>query len=163
VSLPTKTDGYLLLPDEGEAHAFLFGGELLIKASGDQTDGKFAAVEVRGPRGFGSPIHVHSNDEEFFVVLEGEVRFRLGHETVDVGSGSFVFGPRGVAHGFTMNSATARVLLFFGPAGVEKFFREASAYAATIPRGQPPDPNRMAEISARHGQKNVGPPMPPRG
>ena len=163
MSLPSKTDGYVLHPDEGEAHAFLFGGGLVIKASGEQTEGKFAAVEFSGPRGFGSPIHVHSNDDEFFVVLEGDVRFRLGDEEVDMGPRSFVYGPRGVAHGFTMNSDTGRVLLLFGPAGVEEFFREASAYAATVPPGDPPDPNKMGEISARHGQQNVGPPMPPRG
>ena len=164
VSLPTnKTDGYMLHPDEGEAHDFLAGGRFVIKATADQTEGKFAAVEFWGPKGFGSPIHVHTNDDEFFVVLEGEVRFRVGEEEVNVGPRSFVYGPRGVAHGFTMNSDTARVLLFFGPAGVEEFFREASAYVATVPPGEPPDQKLMGEIAARHGQQNVGPPMPPRG
>jgi quercetin dioxygenase-like cupin family protein len=160
---PNKTNGYVLHPDEGEAHAFLLGGALVIKATADQTGGKFAAVEFSGPKGFGSPIHVHSGDDEFFVVLEGDVRFRLGDEQVDVGARSFVYGPRGVAHGFTMNSETARVLLFFGPAGVEEFFREASAYGATVPPGERPDPKTMGEIAARHGQQNVGPPMPPKG
>ena len=61
-----------------------------------------------------------------------------------------------------MNSDTARVLLFFGPAGVEGFFREAAAYFATLPPDQPPDPQTMGEIGARHGQQNIGPPMPPR-
>jgi len=164
MSLPTnKTEGYVLDPDEGEVHAWVLGAALVIKATADQTGGKFAAVEFSGPKGFGSPIHIHSDDDEFFVVLEGEVRFRLGDEEVYVGPRSFVYGPRGVAHGFTMNSDTARVLLFFGPAGVEEFFREASAYLATVPPGEPPDPKTMGEIAARHGQRNVGPPMPPRG
>jgi len=164
MSLPTnKTDGYVLHPDEGEAHAWFLGSACVIKATSDQTGGKFAAVEFRGPRGFGSPIHVHGDDDEFFVVLEGDVRFRLGDEEVDVGPRSFVYGPRRVAHGFTMNSDTGRVLLFFGPAGVEEFFREASAYAATVPQGEPPDPKTMGEIGARHGQQTVGPPMSPRG
>lgn len=96
-------------------------------------------------------------------MLEGDVRFRLGDEEVDVGPRSFVYGPCGVAHGFTMNSDTGRVLLLFGPAGVEEFFREASAYLATLPPGESPDAKTMGEIAARHGQQNVGPPMPPRG
>src|SRR6266700_4420566 len=59
MSLPTtQTDGYVLHPDEGEAHDFLAGGRLVIKATAGQTGGKFAAVEFWGPRGFGSPIHV---------------------------------------------------------------------------------------------------------
>ncbi len=164
MSLPTnKTDGYVLHPDEGEVHAWVLGAALVIKATADQTGGKFAAVEFSGPKGFGSPIHIHSDDDEFFVVLEGEVRFRLGDEEVYVGPRSFVYGPRGVAHGFTMNSDTARVLLFFGPAGVEEFFREASAYLATVSPGEPPDPKTMGEIAASHGQRNVSPPMPPTG
>ena len=162
MSLPTKIDGYLLQTDEGEAHGFFGGARFVIKASADQTVGKYSAVEWLGPRGFGSPIHIHSDDDEFFVVIEGSARFRLGDKEVDLGPRSFVYGPRGVAHAFTMNSDSTRVLLFFGPAGVEKFFREASAYIATVPPGQGPDPKIMGEIAARHGQKNVGPPLPPR-
>jgi len=164
MSFPTsKTDGYVLRSDEGEHAAFVGGSQLVIKATADQTGGKFAAVEFWGPKGFGSPIHIHNGDDEFFVVLEGEVRLRLGDDEVDLGPRSFVYGPRGIAHGFTMNSDTGRVLLFFGPAGVEEFFREAAAYLATVPPGQPPDPKTMGEIGARHGQQNVGPPMAPRG
>src|SRR5712691_3281558 len=86
MSLPTSKTGYVLHPDEGEAHpSFVGGGSFVIKAAADQTGGKFAAVEFWGPKGFGSPIHVHSDDDEFFVVLEGEVRFRLGDEEINVG------------------------------------------------------------------------------
>src|SRR2546421_3554861 len=163
MSLPTSKTGYVLPADEGEAHSFVGGASLVIKAAADQTGGKFAAVEFFGPKGFGSPIHIHSDDDEFFVVLEGEVRFRLGDDDVDMGPRSFVYGPRGIAHGFTMNSDTARVLLIFGPAGVEGVFRGAAAYVATGPPGERPDPKTMGEIAAPHGQQILGPPMPPRG
>jgi len=161
MTLPETTGGYVLQPGEGEAYA-LAGGQLSIKATAQQTEGRFAAVEFAGPRAFGSPVHVHTDDDEFFVVLEGDVRFRLGDEVTDAGPGSFVYGPRRVPHAFTMNSDDARVLLLFGPAGVEGFFREAAAYAATVPAGEQPDPAVLGEIGARHGQQNVGPPMPPR-
>jgi quercetin dioxygenase-like cupin family protein len=161
MSLPRTTDGYLLQPDEGEEHGLVGGARLTLKATAEQTGGKFAAVEFQGPKGFGSPIHVHSDDDEFFVVLDGDVRFRLGDEVIDAVPRSFVYGPRGVPHGFTMNSEEGRVLLLFGPAGVEGFFREMSAYAATIPPGEPPDQERLGEISSRYGQTTVGPPLPP--
>lgn len=164
MSLPGSTEGYVLHAGAGEALDAWFGGaRLTIKATAAQTQGKYAAVEFWGPRGFGSPVHVHGDDDEFFVVLEGEVRFRLGDEVTDAEPRSVVYGPRGVPHAFTMNSDEARVLLFFGPAGVEGFFRDASAFAATVPPGQPPDPQRLGEIGARYGQRFVGPPLPPRG
>ncbi len=38
MSLPTnKTGGYVLHPDEGEAHASFLSGSFVIKASADQT------------------------------------------------------------------------------------------------------------------------------
>ncbi len=51
MSLPTnKTNGYLLHPDGGEAYAsFVGGGSFVIKATADQTEGKYAAVELSGP------------------------------------------------------------------------------------------------------------------
>ena|SRR5438874_2765516 len=162
MTLPETTDGYVLQPGAGEVHDFVGGARLSIKATAQQTQGRFAAVEFLGPKGFGSPVHVHSNDDEFFIVLEGDVRFRLGDEVTDAGPGSIIYGPRQVPHAFTMNSEEARVLLFFGPAGVEGFFRDASAYVATVPAGEPPDPGSLAEIAARYGQQFVGPPMPPR-
>jgi hypothetical protein len=60
MSLPAnKTDGYVLHPDGGEAHpSFVGGGSFVIKATAEQTGGKFAAVEFWGPKGFGSPIHM---------------------------------------------------------------------------------------------------------
>jgi len=163
MTLPENTSGYVLPPGAGEAHDnWLGGARLVIKASAQQTQGRLAAVELWGPKGFGSPVHVHSNDDEFFVVLDGEVRFRLGDEVTDAAPQSIIYGPREVPHAFTVNSDEARMLLFFGPAGVEGFFREAAAYAATVPAGQQPDPQALAEIGARYGQKFVGPPMPPR-
>ncbi len=138
------------------------GGTVTIKATAEQTDGKYAAAEFWLPRGVGSPVHIHSDEDEFFVVLDGEVRFRLGDDIVDAGPHSFVYGPRGVAHGFTVNSDGGRVLLLFGPGGVENFFRDASAYFATVPAGQQPDPQKAAEINARYRQQVVGPPVPPK-
>src|SRR5260370_41833543 len=105
MSLPAnKTDGYVLPPDGGEAHAsFAGGGRFVIKATAEQPGGNFAAVEFWGPKGFGSPIHGHRDDGAFFGALEGEVRSRLGDEDADAGPRSFVYGPSGIAHGVTMH------------------------------------------------------------
>lgn len=89
----------------------------------DQTEGRFAIMQLRAPKDFASPLHIHHDEDEFFVVLSGEVRVQYGDSVIEAVSGSLIYGPRNVAHAFRVDSAEARLLLFFGPAGVEGFFR----------------------------------------
>ena len=123
-------------------------------------------MELLAPRGFASPIHVHHREDEFFVVIAGEVRVQHGEAVIEAGAGSVVYGPRDVAHGFRVDSEEARLLLLFGPAGVEGFFREGGKPAG-FP-GLPPadeqflDKQTLKEIAARYDQEFIGPPLPPR-
>jgi mannose-6-phosphate isomerase-like protein (cupin superfamily) len=165
MSLPLTTGGYGLGPGEGEALWFN-GGLGLLKATGDQTDGRFAVMELHAPKDFASPLHIHRAEDEFFVVLSGEVRVRHGEDIIEAVAGSVVYGPRGVPHAFRVDSREARLLLFFGPAGVEGFFREGGKPAGS--RGLPPvgeqflDREALKEIGTRYNQEFVGPPMPPK-
>jgi quercetin dioxygenase-like cupin family protein len=164
MSLPSTSTGYALGPDDGEA--LWFGGGLgLLRATAEQTEGRYAAFELRVPKGFGPPQHSHANEDEFFLVLDGRIRLQHGAEVIEGTAGSFAYTPRGVSHAFMVDSDEARLLLFFGPAGVESFFREVGAPAeelgpppADLPR---PDPQTAMAIMARHGQTVVGPPLPP--
>jgi quercetin dioxygenase-like cupin family protein len=166
MSLPDTTDGYALGPDDGEALWFN-GALLLVKATAAQTSGRFAAVEFVAPKGLAAPLHVHRDDDEFFLVLSGEVRFQLGEAVIEGVPGSLVYGPRGVRHSFHVDSPEARLLLLFGPAGVEGFFREGGKPARSHglpPAGEQfPDRQALMEIAKRHGQDFVGPPLPPKG
>ncbi len=165
MSLPQTTGGYGLGPGEGEALWFN-GGLGLLKATGDQTEGRFTALEFLLPKGFASPFHIHRQEDEFFVVLSGEVRVQHGEELIEAVAGSLVYGPRNVAHRFRVDSAEARLLLLFGPSGVERFFREGGKPAGS--RGLPPageqflDKQALAEIASRYGQEFIGPPLPPK-
>ena len=158
-------DGYMLGPGEGEALWFN-GGLGLLKATGDLTEGHFAAMELLAPKGFASPLHIHREEDEFFVVLSGEVRVKHGEDVIEAVAGSLVYGPRNVPHAFRVDSAEARLLLFFAPAGVEGFFREAGKPARSL--GLPPadeefpDKQALTEIGSRHAQEVVGPPLPPK-
>lgn len=165
MTIPGATGGYALGPGEGEALWFN-GGLGVLKATGDQTEGRFTAMELLAPKGFASPLHIHREEDEFFVVLSGEVRVQHGEDVIEAVAGSLVYGPRGVAHRFHVDSAEARMLLFFGPAGVEGFFREGGKPARS--RELPPadeqflDKQALTEIAGRHAQEFVGPPLPPK-
>ncbi len=165
MSLPRTTGGYGWGPGEGEALWFN-GGLGVLRATADQTEGRYAVLELLAPKGFASPLHIHRKEDEFFVVLSGEVRVQHGEAVIEAVAGSVVYGPRGVAHAFHVDSAEARLLLLFGPAGVEGFFRECGKPARSL--GLPPadeqflDKQALTEIASRYHQEFVGPPLPPR-
>jgi len=165
MTLPGVTSGYALGPDDGEALWFN-GGLGILKATAEQTAGRYTAYELRLPKGFAAPLHLHKNEDEFFLVLSGEVRVQHGDEVTEGVAGSLAFTPRGIGHSFHVDSDDARLLLFFGPAGVEAFFREAGTPARSFelpPPDEPvPDRETLTEMMARHNQSVLGPPLPPK-
>ncbi len=166
MSLPATTHGYGLRPDDGEAIWMRGGAQLVFKATTDQTEGRYTVVEVRGPKGWGPPLHTHSHEDEFFVVLEGEVRIQIGDEVCEAVPGSTAYGPRNVGHTFQVDSPHARFLMFFGPGGVERFFR-STGKPGQVGGPSPSDEEflpieQLMEIAGRHGQTFIGPPLPPK-
>jgi len=148
-------------PGDGE-HLWFFGGLTTIKADGSDTGDRVLVTEQLVPRGGGSPLHVHHNEDEWFYVLEGELTIWVGGETVVAGAGAFVFGPRDVPHTFLVSSDQARFLLVTEPAGFEGFIR-ALAVAATSPEippapTAPPDMEPVLKAAAEHGLEILGPP-----
>src|SRR5215207_6801388 len=149
---------------EGEA---LWGDGLLatIKANGEQTDGRSSLVEILAPDGYGSGLHVHRREDEAFWILEGELTFYVGDQTIEAQPGSFLFGPKDVPHAFTVDSGPARLLFILSPAGMEGAIREMGepARSLTVPP-QPEAPpseaemQQMAVIAAQYGGEIVGPP-----
>ena len=83
---------------EGEGEAWWWGGVSLatIKATGKETGGHYTLVEVLGAEGEEVSLHVHHREDEAFWILEGELTFQVGEETIKASPGSFLFGPRDV-------------------------------------------------------------------
>ncbi len=142
------SEGFILRLDEGEA--VWFADSLLnYKVTGEHTHGQLALAEVRAPLGSGSPNHTHRDEEEAWYILEGELTFWLGDAVRTASAGDFVFGPKGVAHQFRVDSDEARFLIIVTPAGFEDFTRVCGwpATPGTLP---PPDlaPHAEAELIA---------------
>jgi quercetin dioxygenase-like cupin family protein len=148
-------------PNEGEALWFL-GSLVTIKSSAETTGGRVGVTENLGPRGSGSPLHVHRNEDEWFYVIEGELTFSVGGQVITAPAGSFVYGPRNIPHTFTVTSEQARFLLVVEPAGFESFIRAVGqpARELTIPPAptEPPDIGRLAATAAEYGVEILGPP-----
>lgn len=158
---PAKVLPIALGPEEGEALWFL-GCLVTIKAGSETTDGRVAVLEHLAPQGTGSPLHVHTREDEWFYVTEGELAFWVGGRKIAAPAGSFVYGPRGIPHTFTVTSGQARFLVVVEPAGFEDFLRTLAvpAQARTLPPAtiEHPDPARLQAIAAEHGIEILGPP-----
>jgi glyoxylate utilization-related uncharacterized protein len=103
---------------------------------------------------------MHRNEDESFYVLEGEMTFYVGEERVKAEPGAFVYGPRGVPHGFEVNGTEpARILLQNYPAGFEGFPVEVGepAKELALPPAEPPDMERLMAIAAKYDIEILGP------
>ncbi len=163
MKMNVATRSFALGRNEGES--LWWTGELAtIKATGEETDGRYALVEVLAPEGVPIPLHVHHKEDETFYLLEGEMTFYVGGETVKAGPGSFVFGPKDVPHAYTVDSGPARLLFLFTPAGFEGFVGEAGEPARELtlpPPEAPPDEAAMEQfmvIADHYGAEILGPP-----
>lgn len=153
MTIPQAMSSLALGPQDGQA--YWWTGELAtIKATGAETGGHLALVEILAPEGVQIPLHVHEREHEGFWVLEGEVTFHLDGSTVPAGPGDFVLGPRGVPHTYEVERGPARLLFLFAPAGFEGFIRESGEPATerTLPPADVwPDVDTLHELAAAYG------------
>lgn len=64
-----------------------------------------------------APLHVHHADDEAWYVLEGVLRFRIGEETFEAGTGNAVIAAKGTPHAYgnARKGERARYLLVMTP------------------------------------------------
>jgi mannose-6-phosphate isomerase-like protein (cupin superfamily) len=115
------------------------------------------ARRVRPPR------HVHTREDEVFHVVEGDVCFEIDGRRQAAGPGSTVWMPRGVPHGFRVESPVATMLGIITPGDYEHLFRALGvpAQARELPPLDGPALDvaaLVAEMAAR-GTQVVGPPI----
>jgi quercetin dioxygenase-like cupin family protein len=101
------------------------GGICTIKATGEDTGGAYAMIEMLiTPQG-GPPPHIHSREIESFYILEGSLSFWLSDRKLTGSAGCLVIAPPGHTHAFkNEGDVPVRVLLLITPAGLEEFFQE---------------------------------------
>ena len=139
-----------------------FAGTLMrVLADHCSTNGQFALIEQRAPKGFSPPTHVHEREDQLFYLLEGRLTVRLGEDECPLAPGETMWLPRGIAHTFRVDSDGARLLEISTPAGFEQFHLELSEPATDlrVPDETVIDVPVFAATSARYGCAIVGPPM----
>lgn len=134
--------------------------EVLI--DGADTGGTYDAVTFTSPPGDMPPPHVHENESEGVLVLEGElaVHTAAGSQTLRVGDAIHL--PRGEVHTAEVTSATpARYVVIAVPAGFVDFVRAVGTPAERRELPVPdesPDVERLERIALEYGITFVAPP-----
>ena len=121
-----------------------------ILATGDQTGGTLGMFRQTIAPKSGPPTHIHQTEDEFFYVVTGEFKVKLGDRILSAPAQSVMFVPRGTAHTFE-NVGTEPGVLLVGvtPGGFEKMFEERQGVDAETNRA----------LMKTHNMEVVGPPL----
>jgi quercetin dioxygenase-like cupin family protein len=141
------------------------GETLVFRTTSAETNGERVVVEAFvEPDGAVAAAHVHPAQEELFEVLAGELRFRIGKNTLVAKPGDRVLVPAGTPHKFeNVGEQTAQFVCEVSPAlGFEQLIETLFSLAADgkVSKKGMPNPLRLAVI-ARHHFDDVRLPFPP--
>ncbi|QRM30356.1 cupin domain-containing protein [Microvirga sp. VF16] len=117
----------------------ILGQTYFPKASCDST----FAFETNSDPGQHVPVHIHPTQDEFILVLEGELHLKLDGAWSVAKAGDLVRMPRGIPHGyFNKSDVPARALFWVSPAGKLEALFDALHELSDIPR--------VLQLSAEH-------------
>lgn len=139
--------------DRFEAPVRFLNGRFDCKVSASDTDGALCVFDTYRFKSGGPPLHVHLEQDEWFLVLDGEFKFQVGDQMHHLAAGDSIFGPRRVPHAFRSLTETGRLMITFQPAGTMEAF-----FAAEM---VDPLSEAFRDLSRRHGMEVVGPPLLP--
>jgi mannose-6-phosphate isomerase-like protein (cupin superfamily) len=155
-----QTSSLVRTADEGEATWF-FNALMTTKASIAETAGAYSLTEHLVTSASNPPMHVQTDEDEAFYILDGEVEFVVDGESVVATPGTFALVARGAAHCFRVLTPTARMLVICSGKPVdnlEDFFLGMGKPATYrgLPTPGAPDERKLVQLCARTGIELVG-------
>jgi quercetin 2,3-dioxygenase len=145
--------GFVVLPGTAQRHAGPQGREADVTemyATCLQTGGSLGLLkQIIAPKS-GPPTHVHLTEDEFFYVLKGDFKVKLGDQIIDALAQSVMFVPRGVLHTFqNAGSDSGELLVGVIPGGLEGMMVE----------GPGVDKEAVKALAKKYNMEVVGPPI----
>lgn len=132
-----------------------FGGPMTLEVSGTESLGTSSTLRLFNilPGG-GPPAHIHTREDETYVVTQGHFRFWHGTRVLDAMPGSVVFLPRNEAHQWVnVGTTPGELILTVVPAGFERFFMEIGKRKLAMPK----DSAEVIRLSTAYGITYVKP------
>lgn len=145
----------VIVTKAGEGRPIPIGSiQMFVQEDGTHTRGTLAVAEFEvPPHSPTPPPHIHHAHEEGFYVLEGELEFLAGTQTMRASQGTFVMVPIGAVHTFSNpTDKPARFLNTFTPPLYIGYFEEMSKL---FQAKDTLDPQEFVELMARYDTEVV--------
>jgi quercetin dioxygenase-like cupin family protein len=153
-------------PGEGQA-TWALGSLFERLASHRETAGTFGLSLVTQPPGAATPVHIHTQEDEAFYVLDGNLTYSADGQIYRLSPGSFIYLPKGLPHAFRVTGdEPVRFLGLVLPGPLMDLYDEIGRRTEQHQLPEPDeqvlgaDIQRWIEASPRYGLQIVGPPIP---
>jgi quercetin dioxygenase-like cupin family protein len=144
------------------AYWFLNNLHVLLSKS-ESSGGAYSLIHLTASPGFETPYHLHHTEDEAFYVLDGEFTFICDGKKTVLGTGGYIFLPRGVPHGLRCSSQKDTHLLIHVIPGAEVGFTgmmlemAVPATERVLLEKTPPDLQRLAALCQKNKIDILGP------
>lgn len=150
---------FLAQPEQQQKLEWLAGGTYTVLLDSAATGGALSVGRFEVPQDEAPPFHLHTREDEVFVLLEGSALVWAGDERHELAEGGVVYLPRGIPHSYRVTSERADLLVIATPGGLEQMFRHAGRDITTPrPDGFEISPQLLAEAAELAGNLVIGPP-----
>jgi len=120
------------------------GFRTTILLTGAETGNSSALLDARIPANAGPKPHIHTREDEVYLIRRGTFQFFMDGICLQVGPGATLYLPKKHMHTFrNITQQPGEVLLFVYPAGLEQYFREVHELGLKMPQ----DTNKLNELS----------------
>jgi quercetin dioxygenase-like cupin family protein len=147
--------GYVVAPEEGLVGDMEPGRPTTFKLLPAETGGNVAVFEEFAPQGGGTPLHIYRSSDEVIYVASGDFVSRLGEETRQVSSGSWVFIPLGSVHGWR-DSGRGYGRVFSAPLPVRRHSRSCASTRCPCRTWIPSSATRSSAATATNSSPRIG-------
>lgn len=121
---------------------------LSVVLSGAETSQTLAVMFDTTPPGGGPPPHIHSREDELFLVVEGRVSFFVEGSWTEVAPCGVAYLPRGTAHCYrNIGTTPSRQWILTTPSGFEHFLARC---AGEFAQADGPDMKRIVGFAQEH-------------
>jgi quercetin dioxygenase-like cupin family protein len=127
------------------------GERFSIRIPASATNGSYSVTEILASPGDSTPVHLHENEDEHILVLEGTARVLFGDKTLDAPAGTMVSLARRIPHAWGNPTDTQiRLMITATPGGVEEVLRLIATSGGQLD---------LLALADKYAVRLIGPPL----